>query len=207
MHTDTPIAEIAKALANRAEDISVALLGEPASKSRDEYRWGRRGSLWLNRSGADRGCWYDHEHGVGGDLLDLIARGHGVQLGDAIVIAQREYLGTAVMRTAPKRPRPPASAATDDDEARIKAALRIWREAAPIGGTLAERYFVKHRKLDVRLLDLDHALRWHAGIRAVVALMTDPVSNELTGVHRTFLWQGDQGPAAAGEGNRCARQG
>src|SRR5215475_11515412 len=90
MHTDTPIAEIAKALANRAEDVSIALLGEPTSKSHDEYRWGRRGSLWLNRSGADRGRWYDHEHGVGGDLLDLIARARGVQLGDAIMIAQRE---------------------------------------------------------------------------------------------------------------------
>src|SRR5262245_1254318 len=134
-----PVAEVAKALANRAEDVSVALLGEPTSKSRDEYRWGRRGSLWLNRSGAARGRWYDHEHGVGGDLLDLIARGHRVQLGDAIMIAQREYLGTAVMGPAP------ASAATDDNaEARIKGALRIWREAVPLAGTPAERYFLVH---------------------------------------------------------------
>jgi hypothetical protein len=43
MHTHTPISEIARALANRAEDISVALLGEPTSRSRKEYRWGRRG--------------------------------------------------------------------------------------------------------------------------------------------------------------------
>jgi hypothetical protein len=39
----------------------------------------------------------------------------------------------------------------------------------------------------VRLLDLEHALRWHAEIRAVVGLMTDPITNEPVGVHRTFL--------------------
>ena len=109
MHTHTPIAEVARALANRAEDISVALLGEPTSKSRDEYRWGRRGSLWLNRSGADRGRWYDHEFGVGGDLLDLIVREHGVGLGDAIMIAERDYLGRAEMRPAPRWAQPSAS--------------------------------------------------------------------------------------------------
>ena len=80
---------------------------------------------------------------------------------------------------------PPA--ATDDAEVRIKAALRIWGETVPLTGTLAERYFVKHRTLDVRLLDLHHVLRWHAGIRAVVALMTDSVSSESVGIHRTFL--------------------
>ena len=34
MHTHTPISEVARALASRAEDISVALLGEPTSRSR-----------------------------------------------------------------------------------------------------------------------------------------------------------------------------
>jgi hypothetical protein len=202
MHTDTPIAEIAKALANRAEDISVALLGEPTSKSGQEYRWGKRGSLWLSRSGADRGRWYDHERGAGGDLLDLIAREHGVQPGDAIRIAERDYLGNEARRQ-PRRPQPSAPAATDDTETRFKAALRIWGETVPLAGTLAERYFVKHRTLDVRLLDLDHCLRWHAGIRAVVALMTDAVANEPTGVHRTFL----DGDGAKVERKMLGRQG
>jgi len=74
MHTHTPIAEIARALASRAEEVSVALLGEPTSKSRKEYRWGKRGSLWLNQSGPDRGRWYDHERGLGETLVDPIAR-------------------------------------------------------------------------------------------------------------------------------------
>lgn len=57
----------------------------------------------------------------------------------------------------------------------------------PLVGTLAVRYFVEYRRLDITPLDLDHSLRWHVGIRAVVALMTDPVSNEPIGIHRTFL--------------------
>ena len=187
MPTHTPIVEVARALANQAEDISVALLGEPTSKSRDEFRWGKHGSLWLNRSGADRGRWYDHEHGVGGDLLDLIGREHGVQLGDAIRIAERDYLGGAEMRPAPRRSRPSAPAATNDTDARTKAALRIWDETVPLAGTLAERYLVGHRRLDIGRLALDHALRWHPGIGAVVALMTDAVSGEAIGIHRTFL--------------------
>ena len=73
----------------------------------------------------------------------------------------------------------------------------------PLAGTLAERYFVQHRTLGVRLLDLDHCLRWHAKIRAVVALMTDPVSNEPTGIHRTFL----DGDGAKLERKMLGRQG
>jgi putative DNA primase/helicase len=190
MHTRSPIAEIARALASRAEDISVALLGEPTSRSRNEYRWGKRGSLWLNRSGADRGRWYDHERGEGGDLLDLIVREHGVRLADAIRIAESDYLGNALApmrQLVPRRPRPSAPAVTNDAETRSKIALRIWRETVPIAGTLAECYFTKKRTLDVKRLNLAHALRWHAGIRAVVALMSDPVSGKPTGIHRTFL--------------------
>ena len=35
--------------------------------------------------------------------------------------------------------------------------------------------------------DLSKALCWHEGIGAVVALMTNAVTNEPTGIHRTFL--------------------
>ena len=82
-------------------------------------------------------------------------------------------------------------------EARVKAALRIWREAEPLRSPassrrnthpLGWRYFTERRGLHIGLLDdLFHALRWHEGVGAVVALMTDPLTNKPTGVHRTFL--------------------
>ena len=164
-----------------------ALLGGPTATSRHEQRWGRHGSLSLKRSGAKRGLWYDHERGEGGDILDLVAREHNVRLGEAMRIAEREFLGEAHIPAAPQRPRRSRSPAVDCGEARTRGALRLWSQAVPTTGTLAEHYFVEHRRLDIRPMDLRQALRWHAGLQAVIALMTDAISGEPIGVHRTFL--------------------
>ena len=78
--------------------------------------------------------------------------------------------------------------------ARVKAGLRIWEEAEPLRSTrrntitLGWRYFTERRGLHIGLLDdLSHALRWHEGISAIVALMTDPFGGTPVGVHRTFI--------------------
>ena len=60
-------------------------------------------------------------------------------------------------------------------------------DSVPITDTLAEVYFVEHRRLDIRQLDLGHALRWSGSKQAIIALMTDAVSGDAIGVHRTFL--------------------
>src|SRR6185437_8799135 len=73
----------------------------------------------------------------------------------------------------------------DDQHRRIEFARRLWQQSVPLTNTLGWRYFTERRGLHIGLLDdLSHALRWHEGIQAVVALMTDPISNEPTGVHR-----------------------
>ena len=66
-------------------------------------------------------------------------------------------------------------------------ARHLWQQSVPLKGTLGERYFVEHRQLPVGTLSVDHALRWHSRIGAVIALMTDPKSGKSIGVHRTFL--------------------
>jgi hypothetical protein len=119
-------------------------------------------------------------------MLDLVARQHDVRLGVAIKIAQRDYLAEAIAPT-PNRPEWSQSAGADGAEARTRSALRTWRETVPLVGTMGERYFVDRRGLDIRLLDIDHTLRWHLGTGAVVALMTGAVSGEAIGIHRTFL--------------------
>ena len=63
----------------------------------------------------------------------------------------------------------------------------LWHRAVPLAGTLGETYFTKHRNLPISSVTLDHALRYHPVHRMIVALMTDPVTNEPTGIHRTFL--------------------
>jgi putative DNA primase/helicase len=82
-----------------------------------------------------------------------------------------------------------AAAPNQNDEAdRLRLATNIWCSAVPLPGTLGEQYFVEVRGLDItKLGDLSHCLRWHEGFIAVVALMTDPLTNGPCGIHRTFL--------------------
>ena len=80
-----------------------------------------------------------------------------------------------------------ASADHDDADQRVERALKIWNASKPISGTLGQKYLAEHRGLNIGKVELDHALRFHAGFDAVMALMTTPIGNEPCGVHRTFL--------------------
>jgi putative DNA primase/helicase len=71
---------------------------------------------------------------------------------------------------------------------RVDLALKIWNAAGPLRGSLGFGYFTERRGLNVGMLDeLGHCLRFHEGFNAVIGLMTDPATNEPTGVHRTIL--------------------
>jgi putative DNA primase/helicase len=91
------------------------------------------------------------------------------------------------------RQQAPAAAATaaggaDDLEQRVAVAMGIWSASIQLPDTLGCRYFIERRGLHIGALnEFDHCLRWHGGINAVIGLMADPVTNEPTGVHRTFL--------------------
>jgi putative DNA primase/helicase len=63
----------------------------------------------------------------------------------------------------------------------------LWHRARPLPGTLGETYFAQHRKLPISKIDLEHAVRFNGVHRMVVALMTDAITNEPVGIHRTFL--------------------
>jgi hypothetical protein len=88
----------------------------------------------------------------------------------------------------PKRPKSNSKPKLSAED-RTRIALRIWEHATPLKNTLGWRYLTERRQLHIGLLndDLNHVLRWHAGEHAVIALMTDPISNKPTGIHRTFL--------------------
>lgn len=177
---------VARALAEHAERTLLALWGEPSARSPREARWGKHGARSACLAGEKRGLWQDFESGAGGDLLDLIAHVRGVSLGKAIDVAKQEFLGKVIIASSTSVRRSTA-AGGEDGSARTATALRIWREARSIAGTLAELYFAKKRKLEIGGLSLGHVLRWHAGAHAVIALMTHPVSGEPVGIHRTFI--------------------
>src|SRR4051812_35770114 len=68
--------EISVGLVTRIRNLSVALLGErnTSLSSATEWRWRRKGSFSLAVTGPRAGCWFDHEAGVGGDVLALVQR-------------------------------------------------------------------------------------------------------------------------------------
>jgi putative DNA primase/helicase len=184
------IDDVVRALALRAEAVAISLLGAPSSTSQRALYWGSRGSFCLCRVGHKRGLWIYRETDDGGNLLQLIARVHGVSIGAAIRIAEAEFLAGYTPLVAKDYTPHPAVTRTepdDDAEARIAFARRMSSEAKTIRGTLAEIYFAVVRGLDVQRLDVDHALRWHARARAVIGLMTHAITGEPVGVHRTFL--------------------
>jgi len=61
----------AHALAERCEEVAAALLGPPTSTTKQELRFGRRGSFALCRNAAKRGLWYDHERGESHASMEL----------------------------------------------------------------------------------------------------------------------------------------
>jgi KaiC/GvpD/RAD55 family RecA-like ATPase len=75
------------------EPIARRLLGEPnrTLSSKDEWRFGTRGSLSIKVGGPHKGTWADHEAGGGGGVLDLVARHHGSGREEALRWLKQEF--------------------------------------------------------------------------------------------------------------------
>ena len=86
---------------------------------------------------------------------------------------------------------PPAVSSTR----KLERSLQLWQAASPITGTLAERYLVEIRKLDLAAISsLDTVLRFHPRCPfngtehpCVLALFRDAVTDDAAGIHRTAL--------------------
>jgi hypothetical protein len=92
---------------------------------------------------------------------------------------------------APRRsspPKPKSSKPELSSEDRTQIALEIWEQSVRLKDTLGWSYFTERRQLHIGVLDsLHHALRWFERDKAIIGLMTDPVTNKPTGIHRTYL--------------------
>lgn len=183
------------ALAANIAALAHHLAGEPSSKSGHTLRFRQRGSLAIVVSGPRRGSWHDHEAGVGGDPLGLVAHLLHLPMREAYCWALA-WLGEDRPPPAHRPPAPPVAA--PEASGTLDLARRLWREGQPVPGTAAETY-LNHR-----------GLRWEAGLPlrfhpdcprsserlpALLALMTDPLTAEPCGVHRTFLAPDGRGKA------------
>jgi hypothetical protein len=182
-------ARLGRHMAELVRDLAGA---EPTQRGRTEWRWRAKGSLAVEVDGPRRGIWHDHQAGEGGDPLALIAHLRRVPLREATSWA-RGWLGEdAAHRDAPKRLERPQRAPEPPREppATLDAARRIWRECVTAEGTLAEIYLAGR---ELRL-EPGAPLRFHSAcpreaerLPALVALMSDPVTGEPCGIHRTYL--------------------
>lgn len=200
------IADSARCLNANVEAAAIALLGEPTTRNKHELRFGRRSSLSIRIAGDRRGLWYSYESAKGGDMLTLARQVHGGVMPDALEWARRFLDG-------PKTQRSPKSAANSCAMVRdaplrwsVRASL-IWSAASPVLGTLAERY------LRIRIgpawenirqtIDGAGALRFlpaHANYGpAMVALVTDTLTNEPLSLHFTRLQADGLGKANDGK--------
>lgn len=178
-------------IAAKMEGVAKALLGEPNTKQRrgTEWRYGRKGSLCIDLS---KGTWFDHEAGEGGGVLDLIQRERGGGVPEALEWLKGE-LGEYVPTV-----RPVSNKDAERERSNLRqSALKLWREAMPAKGTLAERYLMARRigfgaKLDdIRFhprcpfgKDADGNTAYHP---CMVALVRNPGDLSPMGIHRTAL--------------------
>lgn len=145
----------------------------------------------------------DHFHcygcGARGDAVDWLMMIEGLDRDAALEVLRN---GKPNAKPAPKRTiESPADAA-----ASRRRALRLWEQAKPIAGTLAEIYLTQWRRIDLAALpNIDGCLRFLPGcpfgpgvrLPCLLALRRDIFSNEPTGIHRIAL---------APDGNRIERR-
>ena len=145
------VTAIRAALADRAAEVATALLGQPNHRlsSKQEIRFGSRGSFAVVIAGIKAGSWYDHENGVGGDLFTLIRRVVGGDFVQALeyvesIIGYR--LIWPISRTSAHH-----RDLKEDQCLNHWRALALWQEAVPIVETIVIRYLAKRRILDQAL--------------------------------------------------------
>ena len=187
---------VVAALTARAAEVAIALLGEPNRllSSRRELRFHRKGSLAVVIDGAKSGRWYDFEDGLGGDLIDLIKRVHGVTFREAVAYAE-QFVGSVATLTITSAPATCARSVEDDSRRNQCRAGNLWREAGPIGGTNAASYLKWRHVLEPALEAGDGVLRFHPncpfgdGTRhpCLLALMRDIHGGQPSAIQRIAL--------------------
>ena len=141
--------------------VAERLLGPPNKRlSRgDKLRFGSKGSLAID---ARDGCWFDHEAGKGGGVVELVEHVMRCDWREA-----RRYLKAAELPKAPERPSRPKPEPQRVD-------FGPWERSLPIPGTPAAEYLFKR---GLTAIDgLEHALRFCPAKRSMLALATDAVT-------------------------------
>jgi putative DNA primase/helicase len=173
--TDDELEDIKAGLNARLEDVCEAILGNPTTRSRGEWRWGRKGAVSIIMSGPRRGLCSDFEGGdKATDILGFI-RTHQCG-GDwkRTLDWARGVLGIAPGER-PKliqRPRRDQEAEGQAEAEKIKRAREFWAGALPINGTHAEQYLNAERGIPTPAGGWPDCVRYHPARRALILAAT-----------------------------------
>ena len=136
----------------------------------------------------------DHFHcygcGAHGSAVDWLMMIEGLDRDAAVLMLEH----------GPSRSKPRAACSRietqADRDAKRRRSLQLWRQAKPIAGTLAERYLVEHRGINLAALpDAAASLRFHPrcpfgpGTQhpCLIALRRDVVTDDPVAIHRIGL--------------------
>jgi hypothetical protein len=152
----------AAASAAKKVDVNVA------KSVRVEDEISRRGGLGLKRFGSEligpcpqcggrdrfgvsvaKQLWHCRSCNTGGDVIELVRHIDGCDFRTAIQTLTGSDRQTEVMYRVRHQAAVDLKPPRDDEQARIECALRIWREAQPIAGTLAENYLANRKLYDL----------------------------------------------------------
>ena len=171
--------EIRAGLRADAENVALALMGEPDRKDRNEWRWGKgNGSEALVLRGSRRGLWNDRASGgtIGGDLFSLIQHRRHCSFAQAVEWA-RAYLAMPQPERPKAKPRPSREAeqrqAEAEDAARLRRARAFASAGEPIAGTVAERYLIDARRIPRPASGWPDGVRFHRGRNALLMVATN----------------------------------
>jgi hypothetical protein len=191
------LADLSIRASSSAEQIAEALIGAKAtSRTGSEVRFRGKGSLSVVTAGAQRGSFYDHEAGVGGDIIDLVAHLRRCSIAEAAAWV-RAFLGidgnTPARPAAKAAPQAPEVPTDPPDAVKIEEARGLWHGSVPIDDTRAEAY-LRGRGTDpdqlpahTGLAGWPPTLRWHAGIGALLVAVNDTSTGLIVAVQRIYL--------------------
>ena len=179
-------AEVAARLGERIGELATTLVGEPnrALSTRAQLRFGTKGSVAVELDGPERGRWFDHEAGVGGDALTLVESRLGLANGAACRWAL-EWLGDA-----PDLGHATATSlrsSSGGDQGRSAKVDQIVTASLDPAGTMVERY-LHGRGITARPLpsSIRYRAQAHGRYGAMVAMATT-TTGEVAAVQQVYL--------------------
>jgi hypothetical protein len=164
------ILEIAERLGARLEKSGVEWVGPcPKCGGRDRFAINPKKQIF-----NCRGC------ATGGNVISLARLVHDPDFVKAVEFINGEQIKEA------REAAPEAKPGSSDRSMATADALALWREGVDPRGTLAEKYLAD-RRLELGDDLAGEVLRWHPGVRAMLALFRNILTNEPQAISRTFL--------------------